>query len=236
MAKLLREILKPSGEEHGISPDQFKSDLKGKEPVDYHHLHDVAQQHLTGDTSHIDSGMLKSISRYTQNSNPGYKEINGFLRNNANSPHAKVHAENLTKAIEGHSLPNSTWGYRGIHDVHAENLRKLKRGDVFHNDGITSTTLDPNRATHFARGQDILAVHMPKGQKALYLSHPHLNSWSTEREMALPPKTSFKYNGSEPIEAHEHDYTGHRTGIKKKFTLHHVEIIPHSNKSIAIDR
>ena len=237
MQKTLRQILNEQEKiTDGISPSQFIKDQKSNKRVDYDWIHEHAQNHLTGDISHIDEKDKASIGRYTQNSSPGYKEINGYMRDHNAHAVGKPHALRIAHAIEGHKLPNAVWGYRGIHSIHSENLNKLKPGDVFHNKGFASTTLDPNRATHFARGEDVMAIHMPKGQSALYMSHPKLNSWTSEREMVLPHNTHFKYNGHEMITAHEHDYSGRPTGNTRQLKMHHVEIVPHSTNSIQIDR
>jgi hypothetical protein len=234
--KKLKFIIESKQDAFGVSPEKFKKDISegGK---DYDYMHEVAQNHLTGDTSHIKRNEKNAISRWTQNSPTGYKEINSHLRNGNGDKETREITGHLENAVRGHSIPHDTWGYRGVHSVHAKNLDKLKSGDVFHNKGFASTTLDPNKATHFARGEHMLAVHIPKGTNALYVSHPNLNSWTSEREMVLAPSTHYKYSHSENIEAPEYHYSGSPTGKTKKIKLHHVEAIPQSqDNSIQIDK
>ena len=235
--KSLRQIITESMEDigEGISPDQFKKDIKSGAKTNYDKdLHEHAQKNLTGDISHIDTNGRRSIQRWTEAD--GYKAINGHLRGH-NNPMGKALAEHLEKAVAGHYLPNSVWAYRGIHEPHADNLKSLKTGDVFHNAGFASTTLDPKRATHFARGSDILAMHLPKGAAALYVSHPKLNGHTSEREMLLNHGTQFRYSHSETIpNVPTYHYSGEPTGETKSIRLHHVEMIPNSKGSIQIDR
>ncbi len=226
---------KNEGIGEGISPDQFKKDIKSGLKNDYDEaLHEHAQKNLTGDISHIDTNAKRSIQRWTEAD--GYKAINGHLRGKPDLMGQKL-SEHLEKAVGGHSLPNSVWAYRGIHGPHADNLRSLKSGDTFHNAGFASTTLDPKRATHFARGSDILAMHLPKGTSALYVSHPQLNGHTSEREMLLNHGTQFRYSHSEDVHnVPVYHYSGAPTGETKSIKLHHVEVIPKSKGSIQIDR
>lgn len=230
--KLLRKIITESIEANGVSPEKFKKDLKTGD-TDYSDVHEHGIKNLTGDISHIGSKEKDAIKNWTT---PVYRSIQNHLRTGNGDTKARELSQHLSNAVEGHSIPNETWAYRGLHGPHAEHLKTMKKGDVFHSKGMSSTTLDPKRATHFAKGEDILAMHLPAGSKALYVSHPKLNSWEAEKELTLPHNTHFKYHGSSTVEAPEHHYDGTPTGAKKKYTLHHVEAIPHIGKSIQIDR
>jgi len=226
---------KEGSESFGISPQQYKKDIaKGGE--NYDHMHEVAQKHLTGDISHIGKDEKHAIARWTQPSPIGYKDINNHVRRGVGDAATKKVVGHLTDAVNGHSLPHDTWGYRGVGINTGQNLSKLKTGDLFHNKGFASASLDPNRATHFAKTGHMLALHIPEGSNALYVNHPKLNGWSEEREMLLPHNTHYRYSHSEDIEADEHDYSGNKTGRKKKVTLHHAEVIPHNENSMQIDR
>jgi len=220
-----------AGKHFGVSPEQFKSDLKDGGHPDYDHLHQGAQEHLTGDVSHIGKEGKHAISRWTQNQNVGYKEINAVKRGMNNSLDAMRITQHLSDAVGGHQLPQSTYAYRGVHGPHAAALNKMKPGDTFHNKGFSSTTLDPKRATHFARGEDMMSVHVPQGHNALYVSHPKLNSWTQERELVLQHGTHFRYKGSEHIESPEYHYTGEPTGKTRKIKVHHVEVVPYQDKN-----
>jgi hypothetical protein len=235
--KSLRLILENEDNNiQGVSPTQFKKDLKSKSLPNYDWVHENAQRNLTGNISHIKGEEKHAIGRWTQPSPVGYKEINGHMRNGNGDEETDEISNHLHNAVNGHELPNATYAYRGIHANHSRSLNSLRPGDTFHSRGFSSTTLDPARATHFAKGEDIMAFHIPQGSKALYVSHPKLNSWTPEREMLLPNNTHFKYHGHETIEAPEHDYTGRKTGKTRKYKLHHVEVIPHSRTSIQIDK
>ena len=233
--KHLREIIENvKGQDvHGVSFDKFKSDVGSGKPLDYDWVHSNAQKNLTGDTSHIGQDHMKSIQNWTT---PAYRGINTVARGGEGNSSSKRDAENLSHAVNGHALPNSTHVYRGIHSPHSDHLNTLSKGDTFHIKGFASTTLDPIRATHFAKGRDILHMTLPKGQKALYVSHPHLNSWESEREMLLPHNSHFKYLGHTDMETPEFHYTGEPTGEKKMLRFHHVEVIPHSTHSLQIDK
>jgi len=234
--KYLRHITENTTKEqdiHGVSFDKFKSDVGSGKPLDYDWVHSNAQRNLTGDTSHIKKEHMDAIQHWTT---PEYRGINSVMRDLGGSSRSKKDAENLSHAVNGHALPNSTHVYRGIHSPYSDHLNTLSKGDTFHIKGFASTTLDPIRATHFAKGRDILHMTLPEGQKALYVSHPHLNSWETEREMLLPHNSHFKYHGHTDMESPEFNYHGEPTGEKKMYRFHHVEVIPHSPHSLQIDK
>jgi len=236
LRQVITENFNKDGVSEGISPAQFKDDLKNNASANYDKdLHKHAQRHLTGDTSHIGTDESRAIQTWT---NPdGYKLINGYNRGINSSPKGKKLSEDLSRAIENHPLPNGVWAYRGVHGPHADKLATIGPGDTFHNEGFASTTLDPKRATHFARGRDILAVHLPKGSPAFYVSHPEFNGHTSEREMLLPSQTHFRYSHHEDIHnVPVHSYDGRPTGETKSIRLHHVELIPPSKGSIALDK
>jgi hypothetical protein len=223
----------------GVTPSQYKKDSKKNTPTDYDQVHDHAIRNLTGDISGISKDYKKSISSWTQPSYPGYKEMNNHMKNvSSGDKVVKMHCDNLSHVLNNHELPNSTYAYRGIKRGTAESVRALKPGDHWSNKGFASTTLDPNRATHFARDgyNDVLAIHAPKGTKALYTSHPQLNNHTSERELTLPHNTHFQYHGSEEFEVHHHDYNGDPSGEKRMIRMHHMTVVPHSNKQMEIDK
>jgi hypothetical protein len=219
---------------YGISPHEFKHDVQHENPMDYDHVHQEGQEHLTGDISHIKKEHKSAIGQWTT---PTYRDINDHLRSGNGGSHAEHLANRLTEAIGGHSLPNATFAYRGVHGKHADNLKKLQPGDVFKHEGFGSTTLDPRRSTHFAKGNDMMAIHMPKGSNALYSSHPKLNSWNAEREMTMQNGQNLMYHGSEMIHnVPEHNYSGQPTGRKVSVRMHHVTLVTEPKAAISLDR
>jgi hypothetical protein len=221
--RYLRESVEDVKSYIGTSPEDFK---QGRVVPD-HQLHSHAQ--TLNDTSKISSDQKRAISSWT--SPPGYKQINGSLRSGGDT----TQANHLSAAVSNNTLPSAAWGYRGLHGIHAEKFRNLKPGDTFHSKGFVSTTLDPNRSTHFSKGEDVLAVHVPKGSKGLYVSDPKLNSWQDERELLLPHGTHFRYKHSEQISVPEHHYSGEKTGRMSNITMHHVEMIEPSKHSMQLD-
>ena len=216
----------------GVHPDTFKKNLMDKDRSTNDWVQERAEKHLTGDLSHIDSKAGDAVRRWTT---PEYRDVNNHLRSGGGSKETEELVGHLRRAVGGHKLPKAAWVYRGIHGPQSDKLRSLKKGDVFNNKGFSSTTLDPNRATHFGKGKDIIVTRLPKGQHALYASHSKLNNHTSEKEMVLPDNTHFKYSHHEDIEAPEYHYSGKPTGNMNKYRLHHVEVV-HPTKSISIDR
>ena len=229
-------LLKEEIDAEGITPSQYKKDSKKDKPTDYDEVHDHAIRNLTGDISSISKEQKHSISRWTQNSEPGYKEMNNHMKGDkVGTKEVQKHCNNLTDVINSHELPNSTYAYRGIQRGTAESVRSLKPGDHWSNKGFASTSLDPNRSTHFGHG-DIMAIHAPKGTKAIYSSHPKLNNHTDERELTFPHNTHMRFNGRETFEVHAHHYDGTPKREKQTITLHHFTVVPHTNVQGELDR
>lgn len=213
----------------GIHPDRFKNDMHNGIRPNYDFVHKLAQTHLTGDVSHIHDEHRDAISTWTSPS--GYKAINNRLKtgdsgsNDYDNHEADQHIKYLTAAVRNHKLPNSTYAYRGTQRGTSAQLNAAKPGDVIHSKGFSSATLDPQRATHFAKSKDIMAIHAPAGSRGLYVSHPKLNSHTEEREMLFSHGAKFKYHGSESFDVPEHHYSGKPTGKINNYKIHHVELM-----------
>lgn len=159
----------------------------------------------------------------------GYKEINGFLRNQdgTQNAYAANHVNKLDSAMT--PLPQQSEVWRGLHGPHAEELKKLKPGDSFYNEGYTATTIDPRRATHYGSKVKnepgiVVKYDLPPGYKALYTSHPQAGGWSeAERELLLPHGNPFTITSIEKMKAPVWDYTGKITDKEPRdFTVYHV--------------
>lgn len=217
------------GNNFGFSPEEFKA----QKPIDQELLHSNAQKYLTGDISHIGHDEKRAISAW--GTPDGYRRANGYARGLDTSENGTNMVKHLDNALT-HTIPNATWAYRGVHAPYADHLNSVKPGEVFHSNGFISTTIDPYRATHFAKGADIMAMHIPAGSKGLYVSDPKVSGWHAEREILLPRKTMLMHKGVEHIQVPEYHYSGRPTGHTKTLRLHHVQLVPDSDKSIQIDR
>jgi hypothetical protein len=114
----------------GFSPGEFKA----QKPIDQDTLHSNAQKYLTGDISHIGYDEKRAISAW---STPGgYRAVNGHARGLDNSDHAAKLVSHLDNAVNNHSIPNSTWAYRGVHAPYADHLNSVKPGEIFHSNGF----------------------------------------------------------------------------------------------------
>ena len=158
----------------------------------------------------------------------GYKMIQNHLNGVQTSPHAAEVADKLQKAILSTELLSPVNTYRGVHGPQLDMISAMQPGDVWTQKGFAGSTLDPKRATHYAKGGqggDMIHMVLPKGSKALYVSNPALNSWEAEREMLLPAGSTFKYIGKTTINLPQYDYSGNKVGEGGPVTLHQVEVM-----------
>jgi ADP-ribosyltransferase exoenzyme len=158
----------------------------------------------------------------------GYKMIQNHLNGVQTSPHAAEVADKLQKAILSTELLSPVNTYRGVHGPQLDMISAMQPGDVWTQKGFAGSTLDPKRATHYAKGGqggDMIHMVLPKGSKALYVSNPALNSWEAEREMLLPAGSTFKYIGKTTINLPQYDYSGKKVGEGGPVTLHQVEVM-----------
>jgi hypothetical protein len=230
-SKFVRKLREKIEQEHvlGTSPDELKKHSADSDALARmsDSAHEVGMNQLHGKRGPIlGRDQTEAVQRWTT---PEYREINNHLRGTDHSKRAAKVAGHLQSAILDHSLEHSVHAYRGVHGPQAESLNKLNSGDKFSYPGFHAMTIDPKRATHFAKGEDMIHTVVPKGHPALYSSHPEINSWTQERELTLPHHSSFKYLGHEQIDMPEYHYTGTPTGRNRSIRLHHVEVMPHEH-------
>ena len=206
--------------------EKFREDIEAGK-FSYDALHQKMVGLLDMVAQHLSAAHKAAISLWT--SPPGYKLINDYLRGKNQSAKAESAVTALDEAIAASPLPQPVIAWRGVHGPHAEQIGTLGRDDVFFARGYTALTLDPRRATHYG-GKDaiLLAIHLPKGQPALYTSHPGINpGWTTERELLLPRGLRLQAIRREKIETPTWGYSGGvENAAKREFRVIHVEPMP----------
>jgi hypothetical protein len=157
------------------------------------------------DYGNIFDDEIKSLHHY---SNEGYDSINRHLRHNSKFPaHPAIqeHINNIDYAIHKHETKHDMHVYRslGWHDP------EMKPGDIYHDRGFVSTTLN----NHWGTGTGhLIHIKVPKGSKALYLNQRSLSKHFGEQEVLLPRNAKFRYEGSEKV----------KDKYNQEGTLHHM--------------
>jgi ADP-ribose pyrophosphatase YjhB (NUDIX family) len=176
-----------------------------------------------------------SIKTWTDPS--GYKLMQNHLRAVLSSPGAAEHIGKLDKAMAATATKGPVQVWRGIHGPQLDDLLAAGVGGTYTQAGYTATTLDPKRATHYAKGgKGGVLVHMslPEGTHGLYTSHPTLNpGWENEREFLLPHGGSFKVLSKTTKNLPEYDYSGHKTGPGGPVDIYDVQYVPPASMAAA---
>ena len=136
---------------------------------------------------------LKSLDYY---GGQGHININHHLRNDIEDLRTQGFSKNLNSLISKHITEHPIHVWRGV-DSNKLNLNNMKSGDVFHDKGFVSTSLNPNVAkgliSNLKETKHLMHIEVPKGSKAVSRSlyFPH----SSEDEVLLPSGSKFRYNG-----------------------------------------
>lgn len=153
-----------------------------------------AKKHYSAVAKTFKKHHREALDRYTKDD---HGPINHLLRKGKlpdyyeTSYKEKCHhlIDNL-KQVTSHKTPEDHVVYRGF--GHGVKLTMLKRGNVLHDKGFTSTSMNPATAGSFARedkyGNHMAKIHVPKGTKGHYIG-------GGEQELILHPGTKFKVQG-----------------------------------------
>ena len=122
--------------------------------------------------------------------------INNYLRNLYKEEYKNIHLEkNITNVWNliknAPALSNSYIVYRFISDD--SYLSHLKIGDIFYDNGITSTTRDPYYvADDYVFGNYAIKIHLPAKTKGVALFMESYSLFPQELECLLPPRAKLK--------------------------------------------
>lgn len=180
----------------------------------------AALAHYNKHSNALSEDHKESVREYKSSS----QRLNENLREGKPHPdHHVLGTSNLLKmhqhldTITSHRTPEDHVVYRGFAGKFHPALRSLRKGDVLHDKGYTSTTFNPSTANAFsdeARYEDdnghlqvhkyLAKIHVPKGSKAHYLDNIR-NKNQNERELLLHHGSKFEVLGHSTV-AHHHDY------------------------------
>jgi hypothetical protein len=216
----------------GISSDKFALNAAHQAPdtpwADYDALHN----HWAQQPINLTDAQKGAVGYW--GSQDGYKDINGTLRGQPESVKSYAAIQDLNSAMLQNPLKEDTSVWRGLYGPQAEELRKLKEGDVFFNKGYTATTIDPRQSTHYGAKDTLkykkdvdnilLNYHLPAGTPSLYVSHPDAGNYiQSERELLLPHGGKYSIIGTEKIKSPVWHYLGNLVDAEpREFTVYHV--------------
>jgi hypothetical protein len=203
---------------------QSMENVGGKEDKELNNL--AHRLHDKQDLSWDEKG---NVSHYTGN---GYENINHYLRHGGkewteDNPEEEM-IPHIDSAIAKHKTKEDAIVYRGISRRepsfidNGEEGKDPKRGQIIHDKGYVSTTLDGRNkqsasiignAVHNKYSIHIAKIRIPKGSNALAINQHGISVNPHEHEVLLPRGSKFKYLRK----------TKHDSGV----TIHHLELLPH---------
>ena len=105
--------------------------------------------------------------------------------------HSDRNTPHLDSIIGKHKLDNDTHFWRGI-----DYNPRLKKGDILHDKGYVSTSLNPRISRVFGTDH-IMHIKAPKGSSAIQVNTVlGEHSRNYEHEVILPRNSKFRYEGS----------------------------------------
>jgi hypothetical protein len=118
--------------------------------------------------------------------------MRGFTKYSYKNDYLEEHIETMWKLVlEAPPFDNDYILYRFVKDD--EYLRHLKIGDVYIENGFTSTTRDPfYRNDLFKFGFVLIKIRIPKNVKGIGLCLETLSHFPAEEEVILPPMSHIK--------------------------------------------
>ena len=140
------------------------------------------------------------------------------------------HLETLDSAFNTQHLNKDLHVYRGFSSHH---LPDLIKDNHYTDKGFVSTSLNPERVHGFSiprltlnngRAYNFVHIHVPKGNKGLFIDHSQINlsgKHRGEQEVLLPRDSKFKYHGSENI-GHAEVKLLKSDNREKHLILHHL--------------
>lgn len=134
----------------------------------------------------------------------GYDYINRRLRaRKDNSEWVHDETPHLDSAIAKHTTKHNTHVYRIIDTEDPSILGNRKKGEIYHDKGFVSTSIDGGNTVVSPGSRDaakqfhVAKIKVPKGSKALSLPHYGASEHPKEHEVLLPRDSKFKYSHSE---------------------------------------
>lgn len=131
---------------------------------------------------------IAALNAYTDGNT---RSIESQLRRGEIGPRVQAIVDNLDKVIERSKVPENLTVYRG---GFGEKLASLKPGDLVHDKGYVSTTLNANVAAGFAGvggtgdpSKAIYKINLPKGSSGYFVY-----DFERENEVLLPRNSVFR--------------------------------------------
>jgi hypothetical protein len=166
----------------------------------------------------------ESLERYIGSANingedsgeSAYKSINDFhrgLTSPKNIEDIKEHSKNLDNILSNHKINHSVHVYRGLGVNHPIKYGKI--GEVLHDKGYVSTTLEQGLAKYFSKENHLAHIKVPKGSNAMYVNHGLGMMNNSESEILFPRNSKFRYDGKTKY---------------NEYTVHHLTHIPEGSK------
>ena len=141
--------------------------------------------------------------------NFGFDFTNRYFREGTDiSPKQKQHIQEILGLIDSSSLTPGTVLYRGrpiTNEQRAQEIDRLKVGDIMEDKGIVSTSVSEEVGTDFAKfdldgvkRRALLEITAPEGAKG-YAIPKGYSQYDREEEVILPPNSKFKVTGIEEV-------------------------------------
>ena len=202
-----------------ITKGSFTKTAKNKFQGHLNRLHD--KPNLTKD----EEGALNHYS------GSFHRDINDHLRFPENRMHPdytedvhKHYLKDLDSSLEKHRTKHDVHVWRGIRNRQGAETFKANPGDIFHDKGYVSTSINPVIAANFTNDHtNIFHIKVPKGSRAINPFVHNIGS-SGEAEVLLPRGSKFRYEGSSEGKIKDKILSGNR-----EFTIHHLTHIPEDN-------
>jgi hypothetical protein len=147
--------------------------------------------------------------------------MNQYLRKMTNYPVQNTYLEKLIKemwdlVIHSPSFDKDYILYRFINDD--SYLRELEIGDIFSDEGFTSTTRDPfYKASDYKFGFILIKIKIPKNVKGVGLCIETLSHFPHEEEIILPPKTLLRLDKVDENCVYHNTDTKFMSKVKTKY-------------------
>jgi hypothetical protein len=166
----------------------------------------IAKKETTEVSTGITDAQDKALDWYT---NVGFDFTNRYFREGTDiSPKQKQHIQEILGLIDSSSLTPGTVLYRGrpiTNEQRAQEIDRLKVGDIMEDKGIVSTSVSEEVGTDFAKfdldgvkRRALLEITAPEGAKG-YAIPKGYSQYDREEEVILPPNSKFKVTGIEEV-------------------------------------
>lgn len=172
----------------------------------------------------------KAVQHYTGSL---HEELNNFHRGKETfSPEdqesLRDSSRHMDNAIHKHITTKPIHVWRGI--VHKADIGSFNGnpGDIIHDKGYVSTSVNPKVATNFLKYETphLFHIKVPAGSHAIIPDHHKIPVPRHEQELILPRNSKFRYEGTST------EILKNELGIRAAHIIHHLTHIPDSEKPV----